>query len=167
MHRLIVVVDRDNGFAKKGTLPWNVPEDTAFFREKTRGETIIMGRKTFLSLPVRPLPEKRNVVLSRTCSDFPGAEVFSSFEEASARHENAWIIGGLTVCSYALAHRQVNIVYLTRLRQSYGADLFLEENIWSGFSWFLLHATKSAKFLLGLRLSSSRRRETDTSFIKK
>jgi dihydrofolate reductase len=92
------VIGRDNG------IPWRVPEDMARFREITTGHTVIMGRRTWESLPARfrPLPGRRNVVVTRQ-PDYAadGAEVVSSLEDAPL--ENAWVIGGSQIYGLAAA----------------------------------------------------------------
>src|SRR5512135_1655632 len=79
-----------------GDIPWRVPEDLARFKEVTMGHTVVMGRRTWESLPapVRPLPGRRNVVLSRR-PDFAadGAEVVGSLDDALS-DPDTWIIGG-------------------------------------------------------------------------
>ena len=90
------VIGRDNG------IPWRVPEDMARFKEITMGHTVIMGRRTWESLPAkfRPLPGRRNVVVTRqTDYTAEGAEVVTSLEDAQL--ENAWVIGGSQI--YGLA----------------------------------------------------------------
>ncbi|WP_240492159.1 dihydrofolate reductase [Mycobacterium alsense] len=91
-----------------GDIPWRVPEDLARFKQITMGHTVVMGRRTWESLPaqVRPLPGRRNVVLSRR-PDFvaEGAEVVGSMEAAAAIFESgpqAWVIGGAEVYGLAL-----------------------------------------------------------------
>ena len=93
-----------------GDIPWRVPEDLARFKELTMGHTVVMGRQTWESLPakVRPLPGRRNVVLSRR-SDFvaDGAQVVGSLETALASSEGepeTWVIGGEQVYLLALPH---------------------------------------------------------------
>ncbi|OCB21918.1 dihydrofolate reductase [Mycobacterium malmoense] len=93
-----------------GDIPWRVPEDLARFKQVTMGHTVIMGRRTWESLPaaVRPLPGRKNVVLSRR-SDFvaAGAQVVGSLEAALADCEGdpeAWVIGGEQVYLLALPH---------------------------------------------------------------
>lgn len=86
-----------------GDIPWNVPEDLARFKEVTLGRTVIMGRRTWDSLPtkVRPLPGRRNVVLSRHADcTAEGARVVGSLEEALAQaadEPEAWVIGGAQI----------------------------------------------------------------------
>jgi dihydrofolate reductase len=86
-----------------GDIPWRVPEDLARFKQVTLGHTVVMGRRTWDSLPaaVRPLPGRRNVVLSRQ-SDFAaeGAEVVDSLEAAlaiSGAEPETWVIGGAQI----------------------------------------------------------------------
>jgi len=89
-----------------GDIPWRVPEDLAHFKKVTMGHTVIMGRRTWDSLPaaVRPLPGRRNVVVSRqTDLMIDGAEVLGSLEEALTEPE-AWVIGGAEIYLLALPH---------------------------------------------------------------
>jgi dihydrofolate reductase len=94
------VIGRDGG------IPWHVPEDLARFKQVTVGHTVVMGRRTWDSLParVRPLPGRRNVVVSRQ-ADFAaaGAEVVDSLEAALTDPE-AWVIGGAQIYQLALQH---------------------------------------------------------------
>lgn len=91
-----------------GDIPWRVPEDLIRFKELTMGHTVVMGRRTWESLPtkVRPLPGRKNVVLSRR-GDFvaEGAQVVGSLEAALAECEGeprTWVIGGEQVYLLAL-----------------------------------------------------------------
>ncbi|OBH87023.1 dihydrofolate reductase [Mycobacterium scrofulaceum] len=93
-----------------GDIPWRVPEDLIRFKELTIGHTVVMGRRTWESLPtkVRPLPGRKNVVLSRR-SDFvaDGAQVVGSLEAALAGCDGeprTWVIGGEQVYLLALPH---------------------------------------------------------------
>jgi dihydrofolate reductase len=87
---------------RDGRLPWRLPEDMAHFREVTGGHPVIMGRRTWESLPdrFRPLPGRRNLVLSRRPGfEAPGAEVVGSLAEAVrlVGYETAWLAGGAEV----------------------------------------------------------------------
>ena len=100
MIALIAAVAKNRVIGKDNQLLWHLPEDMKFFRETTRGKPVIMGRKTWESLPdaFRPLPGRRNIVISRQ-ADFaaPGAELANSLESAlqlAAQAEAAFIIGG-------------------------------------------------------------------------
>ena len=89
-----------------GTMPWHVPEDLAHFKELTIGSTVVMGRRTWDSFPdrFRPLPGRRNVVLTRDPSwSAEGAEVVHSLEGALALDPSPWIIGGAQLYAATIA----------------------------------------------------------------
>jgi dihydrofolate reductase len=89
---------------RNGDIPWHVPEDLARFKQVTVGRTVVMGRRTWDSLParVRPLPGRRNVVLSRQAGfEAKGAEVVGSLDTALTDPE-AWVIGGAQIYLLAL-----------------------------------------------------------------
>ena len=92
------VIGRDGG------IPWRVPEDLAHFKDLTMGHAVVMGRRTWESLPrrMRPLPGRRNVVISRN-PDYraDGAEVHSDIGDA-LRGQPAWVIGGSEIYHLAL-----------------------------------------------------------------
>jgi len=88
-----------------GGIPWHVPEDLAHFREVTGGATVVMGRRTWDSLPerFRPLPGRRNVVLTRdTAWSADGAVVVHDLAAALDTDEDVWVIGGGQVYAAAL-----------------------------------------------------------------
>ena len=89
---------------REGTIPWHLPEDLARFKTLTMGRAVVMGRRTWDSLPVRfrPLPGRRNIVLTRNPDfDAPGAEVVGSMDAVSAG-EQTWVIGGSEIYHLAL-----------------------------------------------------------------
>ena len=92
------VIGRDGG------IPWDLPEDLARFKEVTFGRTVVMGRRTWESLPkrVRPLPGRRNVVVTRN-PDYraPGADVVTAIE-SGLNDEETWVIGGEEIYHLAL-----------------------------------------------------------------
>lgn len=91
-----------------GGLPWSVPEDMALFRRMTRGTTVIMGRRTWESLPeqFRPLPGRENIVITRNADyEAPKARVVSSWEQARDGVDGdgcAWVIGGAQLYRQAI-----------------------------------------------------------------
>lgn len=110
-----------------GRLPWYLPEDLAHFRETTRGSVVVMGRRTWDSLPprFRPLPGRRNIVLTRGHGwSAPGAEVAGSIEEALAAvppELPVWIIGGAAV--YRAGLPVATRVVRTELEQAADGDV--------------------------------------------
>ena len=106
---IIAAVAKNRVIGKDNTLIWNIPEDMAHFKALTSGQTVIMGRKTWESLPprFRPLPGRRNIVISRQADyEAPGAELAGSLELAlqlAAPAETAFIIGGEQIYRQAMA----------------------------------------------------------------
>ena len=104
---LIWAQARNGVIGRDGQLPWHLPEDLAHFRELTTGSTVVMGRRTWESLPpkFRPLPARRNVVLSRQPSyDAPGAELAADLADALANADGCWVIGGAAVYAAAMTY---------------------------------------------------------------
>jgi dihydrofolate reductase len=104
---LVWAQSSDGVIGRDGALPWHLPEDMARFRTVTGGATVVMGRRTWESLPerFRPLPGRRNVVLTRRAGwEAPGAVVAASVPEAlaAAGEGDAWVIGGSEVYRAAL-----------------------------------------------------------------
>lgn len=109
-------------------LPWHLPEDMKFFRETTRGKPVIMGRKTWESLPdaFRPLPGRLNIVVSRNPGyHAPGAQVVGSLPDAltaAGEAEIACVIGGAELYRQALP--LADRLILTEIDQDYPGDAF-------------------------------------------
>lgn len=107
-------------------IPWHIPEDMAHFRAVTAGSTVVMGRRTWESLPARfrPLPGRRNVVLTRDRAwTDEGAEVVHELDEAL--RDDAWVIGGANV--YAAALAVADVVEATELREEFPGDVLVPE----------------------------------------
>jgi dihydrofolate reductase len=106
---------------RDGTLPWHLPEDLRHFRTLTAGATVLMGRRTWESLPprFRPLPGRRNLVLSRTAQD--GVETFPDLPAALAAAAGpVWVIGGAAVYRAALPF--ADRIVVTELRDRFDGD---------------------------------------------
>ena len=105
--RMVWARSRDGVIGADGALPWHLPEDLRLFRALTLGSTVVMGRRTWESLPprFRPLPGRRNVVLSSSLNPAEtGVDVARSVEEVLARGGDLWVIGGGAVYAAFLAH---------------------------------------------------------------
>ena len=97
---LIWAQDHNGGIGKGGNLPWHISEDLKNFKRLTSGSTILMGRNTWESLPIRPLPERRNIVLSS--KEVSDVEYYTSVKECIETLdgdgiEKLFVIGGTTV----------------------------------------------------------------------
>jgi len=125
----IVAVSQNNVIGVQNKLPWNIPEDLKFFRNKTRGRTVIMGRKTFESLG-SPLPQRLNIVISRS-QIFEGVIMAVNMDEAIGKAQKEknpheiFIIGGGEI--YKQSMSKVQKIYLTRIYRNYKGDVFYPE----------------------------------------
>ncbi|HOI51669.1 MAG TPA: dihydrofolate reductase [Azonexus sp.] len=106
---LIVAVARNRVIGKDNRLLWNIPEDMAHFKRLTAGHAVLMGRKTWESLPerFRPLPGRRNIVISRQRDyNAPGAELAHALTDGvalAADAEKLFVIGGAQIYEQAMA----------------------------------------------------------------
>lgn len=118
---LVAAVASDGAIGRDNALLWHLPEDLARFKALTLGKPVVMGRKTWDSLPprFRPLPGRRNLVVSRQATALPGAEVFSSLDAALAACGEAevCVIGGAEI--YALALPRAEVLALTEVQATY------------------------------------------------
>ena len=112
----------------KGAMPWHLPEDIAHFKRLTNGWPVIMGRKTWDSLPAkfRPLPGRTNVVITRQPGwSESGAEPASSLADAlrlCGQAEEVWVIGGAQI--YAQAEPLADRIEVTEIAQDFEGDAF-------------------------------------------
>jgi dihydrofolate reductase len=130
---VIVAVAQNGAIGKNNDIPWHIKEDFQHFKEKTMGCPVIMGDKTYDSLPdfARPLPGRENIVCTLE-KDYKaeGAKLFHDFYEAidyvkNKDIEKAYIIGGATI--YKLGMKVADIFELTRIYHDYDADTFYPE----------------------------------------
>jgi dihydrofolate reductase len=125
----VVAHSRNRVIGRDGGLPWHLPADLRRFRELTSGHAVVMGRKTYESLPdrFRPLPNRRNLVLSRDPSYAPpGAEVFPDLAAAlAACSGDCFVIGGGS--TYAEALSVADRVYATEIDADIEGDTFFPE----------------------------------------
>jgi dihydrofolate reductase len=128
---LVAAVARGGVIGRNGGVPWRIPEDMAHFKALTTGHPVIMGRRTWESLPerFRPLPERRNVVVTRNNEwTADGAERASSLEEALrlvAGEERVFVIGGGEI--YAAGLPFADELVLTEIQLDVEGDTFFPE----------------------------------------
>ena len=127
---IIVATGQRGEIGKDNKIPWHISGDLKRFRRLTTGHTIIMGRKTWFSLPKRPLPGRKNIVLTRskTKNGFEGAIVCRNLQEVLNhldKDEENFIIGGSTI--YEIFLPFAGTLYLTVVHKSYEADVFFPE----------------------------------------
>ena len=128
----VVAFDENYGIGYKNNLLVRIPDDLRNFKSLTTGKTVIMGRKTYESLPKRPLPNRKNIVITadpNKSSDDENliymnmSEVLEYLEQFKDSEEEIFVIGGMTVYSQLLPY--VSKVYVTQLYHTFGhADTF-------------------------------------------
>jgi dihydrofolate reductase len=129
MISIIVAIAENNAIGKNNDLLWHIPEDMKRFRQITSGHKIIMGKRTYESLPHRPLKNRTNIVISDIPGDrYEGAVMAYSIEEALEHcpvDEECFIIGG------GMVYRQflplADKLYITRVDKPFDADIFFPE----------------------------------------
>lgn len=130
--KLIVAMDEKRGIGKNNDLMWHLPNDMRFFQQQTTGHTVIMGRKNWDSIPLRfrPLPNRRNIVLTRN-KEFTdvGCEVFYDLTAClnaltHAGESLVYIIGGGQIYQEALSLGYVDEMYITYVHHVFDADTF-------------------------------------------
>ena len=130
MISIIVAIAENYAFGKKGDLLCHLPADLKHFKEITSGSTVLMGERTFFSLPKHPLPNRRNIVLTDVAGKtFDGAEAVYSLDELVAKispEEEAFVIGGGMV--YRQMMPRADKLYITHIHHSWeDADTFFPE----------------------------------------
>lgn len=148
MINIIVAVNKKNYIGKDNSLMWHNPEDLQLFKSLTKGQILIMGRKTWDSLPKKPLPERYSIVVSRTITDRGENFHFDDsildpkiLEFLSKDSKTYWVIGGEEM--YKLFLPYANMVYVSKIDNDEEGDAkfdmdFVKEN-------FILRATRYAK----------------------
>ena len=127
---VIVAIAKNNAIGINNEIPWHIREDFLHFKEKTTGYPVIMGDKTYDSLPdsSRPLPGRENIVCTLDKEyKAEGAKIFHDFDEAISYVKDkgvdkAFVIGGATI--YKLGMEKADVFELTRIHHDYKADAF-------------------------------------------
>lgn len=131
---MVVAISENNAIGKDNQLLWYLPRDLRHFKTITSGHTVIMGRKTFDSVG-RPLPNRRNIVITRTKDlEIDGAEVVNGLEAAlrlCEAEDEVFIVGGAEIYKQAMPH--TDRIYLTVVHERFEADTYFPEidmDIW-------------------------------------
>lgn len=170
---LIIATDRNGGIARDGNIPWRIPKDMEFFKRTTMGagrNALIMGRKTWESIPNHPLPGRTNIVVSYSVHPPDNDKVVwkSSIEEAlfwCTEHEadldDVFVIGGEQIYNSVMLHfiDVLESIYVTRIDDNYKCDKFFpfddQEIIKLGFQledeFVVFHDEVSVQFLHFIR----------------
>lgn len=132
---LIAAATRNYVIGRNNSMPWHLPEDLRYFKQRTLGKPVVMGRKTWESIGSKPLPGRLNIVVSRQADlQIAGAEIYSDLASALERarvwaneHEadEVMVIGGGQLYKEALPDAQR--VYLTRIELELAGDTYFPE----------------------------------------
>ncbi len=126
---IIVAIAQNYAIGKDNQLLWHISEDLKRFKRITSGHRVIMGKKTYESLPFRPLPNRPNIIISDIPGDqYEGAVVVDSIEAALQYcndGEESFIIGGGSIYKQFLEY--ANMLYLTVIHKDFEADIFFPE----------------------------------------
>ena len=136
---IIAAVSENNAIGKNGDIPWDIPEDMKHFKDTTKGNPVIMGRKTYQSFPesVRPLPGRTNIVLTRSGfePEDESVKIANSLEEAyelaEEFSEKAFVIGGASIYEEAL--KDADRMILTEVHREVDGDTFFPD--WNEEAW--------------------------------
>lgn len=134
----IAAISQNNCIGKDGDLPWHIPEDMERFKEKTQGSVVLMGRKTWESIPekFRPLPERKNLILT-TKQDYSvpeGVDTYDNIPQALSdyKEEDIFVIGGESV--YEATMDRADKLLITHVEQEVsGCDAYypkIREDKW-------------------------------------
>ncbi|HOY32375.1 MAG TPA: dihydrofolate reductase [Bacteroidales bacterium] len=126
---IIVAIAEDYGIGKDNQLLWHISEDLKRFKKITSGHTVVMGKNTYLSLPVKPLPKRKNIIITNVPEEqFHGCETVYSIEEAMEKMDDDaenFVMGGASIYRqfFGLAQK----LYITRVHTVHDADTFFPE----------------------------------------
>jgi len=126
---IIVAIAENNAIGKDNDLLWHISEDLKYFKKITSEHTVIMGKNTWLSLPVKPLPKRKNIIISTSLSiNIENAFVVNSIQDAidmcDDNVEN-FVIGGGAIYEQFLP--VADKLYITKVHQAFDADIFFPE----------------------------------------
>lgn len=132
---MIAAMAKNRAIGLEGDMPWHLPDDLKFFKAKTTGKPVVMGRKTFESIGSKPLPNRPNIVISRnTDLVIPGVQVYHSIEaalQALQLEEEVVIIGGGQLYQEMLS--QADRLYITLIDAHIEGDTFFPD--WTTMVW--------------------------------
>ena len=141
--KIILAIDSNNGIGKNGTLPWKIKEDLQLFSKITRNNIIIMGRKTWDSLPVKPLPSRINIIISRSTkpsnindnvlwfNDLTNNSLNSFLENEIKKNKTVFCIGGAGILNTMETYKQYcTELLLHKVNHNYNCDTSFNIQNW-------------------------------------
>lgn len=144
--KIIAAVDKNFAIGKDNGLLASIPADMKFFRETTSGHTIVMGSKTYLSFPKRPLPNRTNIVISHSPENYSEVTAFGSIEDFLAYAKTA--TDDIYVCGGAMVYKELlpycTHALITKIDQVFDGDAFFP-NIDEMPEWELISESETVE----------------------
>jgi dihydrofolate reductase len=132
MINIIVAMTKNHGIGYNNKLPWYISDDLKRFKKLTTGYTIVMGRKTWDSLPIKPLPNRKNIILTR--DKFSNEKVsnenilfINDIKSINDIKLDVWIIGGSEIYKLSLLNLHIDNIYVTEINNDYDCDTFFPQ----------------------------------------
>ena len=161
---IIAAMSRNRVIGINNKLPWNIPQDLKRFKLLTsaNNSAIVMGRKTWDSLPIKPLPNRRNYILTKNNfhTTFPDGLVLKDVDDIinlKKIYTNIWIIGGQTIYEQYINKPYIDKLYLTEIEETYEGDTFFPEipsyfhkTIQGQSKMYAMHALKFGNFNMNM-----------------
>ncbi len=128
---IIVGMTKNQVIGKNNQLPWHIPEDLKNFKRLTQNNVVVMGRKTYDSIPAkfRPLPNRHNIVISRSMQPEESIDVCSSIQDAISKaktyNKEIFVIGGSTIYKQFL--EIADKMYISYINKNYEGDTYFPE----------------------------------------
>lgn len=138
---LIVCINETLGIGLNGNLLYHIPQDMEYFKSKTLGKVVVMGSRTYQTLRVKPLPNRRNIILTKSKLDVPNVEICHSKEEVlkliyDTPQDDIYIIGGSSI--YQTFLDTISIAYVTKVYDTCLADTFFPLDFEKSLEWHLI-----------------------------
>ena len=134
--KIIVALCKNYGIGKNNSLPWNLKKDLLYFKNKTIGtgnNAIIMGKNTWNSLPLKPLPKRFNCVFTNSLNinesyakSFKNSSSFDTFIE-NKKFDDIWIIGGESIYKKFIFHPNLDEIYVTKIDEYISCDTYFPD----------------------------------------
>ena len=137
---IIVAIAKNYAIGKDNKIPWHISEDFKRFKRLTTGHPVIMGKNTYISLPIKPLPKRTNIVLTFPDDSWKVEGIIKknnlkeAIEFAHTIDSTVYIIGGASVYKQAMELQEVNKLEITKLDKEYDGDTFfpiIDTNTWT------------------------------------
>lgn len=151
MIHLIVAMTNHKIIGNNGQLVWKIKDDMKLFKENTLNQTVIMGKNTWESIPTkfRPLPNRNNIVISRTVGELGEAEVANSIEKsleiAKKYNTEIFCIGGAQIYKEFLEKDLIEVLHISWVKQNYDGNIFFPEIDFN--NWEEMEKTEFEEFI--------------------